>query len=82
MPREVGNHCPGGAEETRRCSTVGDSGDRWTVGLDDRRSLFQSKSFCDWCSLQRCRELCSCCQESETFIPTASHRYSSDAGKE
>jgi len=37
---------PGSAQETHRCGTegcglVGDIGDRWMVGLDDLKSLFQ-----------------------------------------
>ena len=38
---------PGGAQETSRCCTeghdlVGNTGDRWTVGLEDLGGLFQS----------------------------------------
>jgi len=37
---------PGGVQETFRCCTeecglVGNTGNRWTVGLDDLRGLFQ-----------------------------------------
>jgi len=42
----------GGVQETFRCYTEGnhfmeDIGDRWTVGLDDLRGIFQSWQFCD-----------------------------------